>query len=509
MSPWWLLTGALPLALGYAVGDRVGERRGEMTPGTLVGAVRILLARGAVLGFSPTVEAGAPAGAAEAASASGTPTRATPAWAHGTGGLTREVERLSYWVEDQWRRSEEERRRLTVVLAGMAEGVLLLDRYGRVLLCNDVAAGLWPNLAPRLQGRRQIELFADAELDGALTRALFQGQPQEVELAQPGPAPGPHRYWRVRIQPLSPSQSPSVGLVAASPGDGPSGAVVVVEDVTERRSVDRMRRDFVANVSHELQTPLTSIRGYAETLQDVDVDVEERRRFLGRILEHTTRMTALVQDLLSLAQLEAPRLAPAEPVEVADVAADAVGEYAPEAERAGVTLAVEIADGARGATVLGRANEVRLAIVNLLRNALAYTPSGGSVTVRVGLEVPPGGATPGASVGAAQRAAGLGQGTATAPPVAVGERGSWLYVRVRDTGVGIPREALPRVFERFYRVDPGRTRATGGTGLGLAIVKHAVAGHGGLVEVKSEIGKGSTFTVWLPPAEGGAAGTAG
>jgi two-component system phosphate regulon sensor histidine kinase PhoR len=515
MSPWWLLSAAAALALGYAVGDRVGEGRGQATPGTLASAVRALLARGAVLGFP--LQAGG--GAAEASAA-----RAGASLPRDADGLTRELQRFSYWVEDQWRRSEEERRRLTVVLGGMAEGVLLLDRYGRVLLCNDVASGLWPNLAPRLQGRNQIELFQDAELDRALTRALFQGEPQEVELVRPDAPPGPRRTWRVRIQPLDPAQSPSVGIAGAVPADAPSGAVVVVEDVTERRDVDRMRRDFVANVSHELQTPLTSIRGYAETLQDVDLDADERRRFLARILEHTRRMAALVQDLLSLAQMEAPRPAPAELVPLAELVADAVGEYVPEAERAGVALSLDVDARARGALVRGRPHELRLAVVNLVRNGLAYTPPGGRVGVSLTLEEAAGGeAGEGAAAGGApggERPARRAPPAAGGDPVLVGsgrlplrpERGpraaaepnvpgisrSWLVLQVADTGVGIPAEALPRVFERFYRVDQGRARATGGTGLGLAIVKHAVAGHGGTVEVRSELGKGSTFSVWLP-----------
>ena len=440
MTPWLPAVAAAALAAGWLLG-RAGPRPRGADP--VAQAVRDLLASARRLGFPEALPADRAA-------------------------LPGALAAFGRWVTEAWAEAQEERRRFAAVLSGMAEGVLLLDADGRVLLANDVAAALWPGLVPDLPGRHELELFQDADLHRAVRRALEAGEPQEVEVARPGSAPGISRHWRVRVRPLA--------------AEGPEGprALVVVEDVTDRRDLDRVRRDFVANVSHELKSPLTTIRGYAETVRDEELEPEARRRFLERIVQETVRMGALVEDLLHLAELEAPRLVPVEPVDLAELARDAVAEHRPRAEAAGLELTVAVAPGTDGAHVLGRAAELRLALDNLLRNAITYTPAGGRVAVEVGAGGRPAAARP-------------------------GDPRSWLYVRVVDTGVGIPAEALPRIFERFYRVDPARDRRKGGTGLGLAIVKHAVVGHGGHVEVQSTLGAGSTFTVWLPEAPRGSA----
>ncbi len=439
MSAAWsavaLVVGA---AGGWIAGDAIGLRRATRAAGALGEATRRLLARARELGLPPT------------AVPTPGPTDA-PA-------LADEVERFRFWLDDQWRRSEEERRRLAAVLSGLTEGIVLLDRYGRVLLVNDVARALWPRMVPRLRGRHQIELFQDAACDEAVTRALQTGSPQQAEIERPGPT---RRFWRLRVLPIAADQAPTVQAVLP-PGDEatPAGALVVVQDITEHRATEQMRRDFVANVSHELQTPLTSVRGYAETLRDETLDADDRRRFLNHILREAERMTALVRDLLALAQVEAPRWAPAEPVELGDVGRDVVAAQGAFARERGVALELV----ASPATVSGRPEELRRAIDNLVRNALAYTPKGGRVQVRIG------------------------------------RRDGEAVVEVEDTGIGIPEAARARIFERFYRVDRGRSRETGGTGLGLAIVKHTAEGHGGRVTLRSEVGKGSTFTLSLPTA---------
>jgi two-component system phosphate regulon sensor histidine kinase PhoR len=376
------------------------------------------------------------------------------------------MERFRFWLDEQWRRSEEERQRLAAVLAGLTEGIVLLDRYGRVLLSNDVARSLWPRLSPRVRGRHRIEIFGDAGCDRALSEALATGEPRQAELARPGP---PSRRFRVRALPIPADQAPSLEAAAgAARGGGAAGAVVVVEDVTRQHALDQIRRDFVANVSHELQTPLTSVRGYAETLlADEALEEGQRQHFLRHILRESERMTSLVRDLLALAQLEAPRQVEAEPVDLAALVRTIVGAADGRARAQGLSLAYEADPAGEAGVVAGRAEELRRAIDNLVGNALAYTPAGGAIRVRVE------------------------------------RRGAETAVSVSDTGIGIPAEAVPRIFERFYRVDRGRSRNTGGTGLGLAIVKHTAEGHGGRVEVASVPGQGSTFTLLLPAAPPG------
>ena len=407
------------LGAGYGAGELRGRRQ-AVAARALCESARALLESARPLGFRAVV-----------------PLPATPA------AMAAELRRFGEWFGMEWRRSEEERHRMGAVMQGLTEAIVLLDRQGDVLLANDAAGRLWPQLgAP---GRHQHDLFQDERLDKALAEASASGQSQAADLSLPGP---PRRHLRVRILPLEPVPA--------------GGNLVVVQDVTSQRISDQIRRDFVANVSHELQTPLTSVRGYAETLADESLTAEEHERFTGHILREAERMAVLVRDLLALAQLEAPRWAPVTPVALGELAAEVVTQESSFAAERGVTLRRLPGD----AVVPGRAEELRRALQNLVRNALAYTPAGGRVVI--GVE----------------------------------RRGAMAAVSVADTGIGIPPAALPRIFERFYRVDPGRSRDTGGTGLGLAIVKHTAEGHGGRVEVQSTLGQGSTFTLLLPTRPG-------
>jgi two-component system phosphate regulon sensor histidine kinase PhoR len=435
LAAWALLVAVGVGLAGWTAGGWAAARRAARAGGRLREAARRLLDRARALGFEAHTPLG---GEAEA--------------------LPAELERFRFWLDEQWRRSEEERRRLAAVLEGLTEGIVLLDRYGRVLLANPVAQALWPRLAPRLHGRHQIELFQDAACDRALSEAMASGRPREAEITRPGP---PRRHWRVRVLPLGPHQAPELQVAPPPPEEGAAGALVVLQDITQERALERTRRDFVANVSHELQTPLTSVRGYAETLLREDLTPEQRRRFLGHILREADRMAALVRDLLALAELEAPRWVQATPVRMDELAREVAAAEGGFAQQRRVDLRVE----AEPAVVLGRAEELRRAVDNLVRNALAYTPAGGRVQVRV------------------RRV------------------GAEVHLEVEDTGIGIPAEHLPRIFERFYRVDRGRSRETGGTGLGLAIVKHTAEGHGGQVRVSSTVGQGSTFVLVLPAAQ--------
>ncbi len=244
---------------------------------------------------------------------------------------------------------------------------------------------------------------------------------------------------------------------------GSEGArLLLTRDVTEREKLDRMRRDFVANVSHELRTPLTVVGGFVETLTDLPLEPDERNRYLQLIANQTTNMRRLVEDLLTLARLENDQLPPeATQIDLALVARDALADA--EALSAGAhTFEATIAP----AHLLGSVGELRSALGNLLSNAVRYTPAGGRITLNV-----------------AARANGE------------------VVVEVKDSGVGIAAEHIPRLTERFYRVDRSRSRETGGTGLGLAIVKHVAQRHRAKLEIESTVGgeqHGSTFRLRFP-----------
>jgi two-component system phosphate regulon sensor histidine kinase PhoR len=239
------------------------------------------------------------------------------------------------------------------------------------------------------------------------------------------------------------------------------GAVVVMHDVTELRRLEAVRRDFVANVSHELKTPLTSISGYAETLLTDSPDGETAQRFLATIVENSRRMQRLVDDLLDLSRIEAGRWQPQrELLDVRQLVRDVWSDLADRARSAGVELETEVESG--GETLNADPDAVHQVLANLLENSLRYTKQGGHIVCR------------------------------TRPQ----ENG--VALSIIDDGSGISLEHLPRIFERFYRSDQSRSRAEGGTGLGLAIVKHLVEAHGGRVYAESERGSGTTVTCWFP-----------
>jgi signal transduction histidine kinase len=240
--------------------------------------------------------------------------------------------------------------------------------------------------------------------------------------------------------------------------DGGDGVIVVLRDVTERRKVEAMRRDFVADASHELKTPVASIQAAAETLvRAIGEDPVAARRFASQVHATSVRLSQMVTDLLDLSRMESERPDLHE-VDLARLVRKEVDRIADRAEVQGVDLVLDVEE----VVIQASRKDVRLAVRNLLENALAYTPEGGMVTV----------------------------GTRREGAVAV--------LSVTDTGIGIPGRDTARIFERFYRVDDARHRDTGGTGLGLAIVRHVAEQHGGSVEVESELGRGSTFLIRLP-----------
>ncbi|MDP9185173.1 MAG: ATP-binding protein, partial [Actinomycetota bacterium] len=257
--------------------------------------------------------------------------------------------------------------------------------------------------------------------------------------------------------------APTRWLRATAQPVGTDGSVLlVVRDITETRRLDAIRRDFVANASHELKTPVASIRAAAETLRDGAIDdPTAAHRFTEQLERDADRLGRIVSDLLDLSRLEtgSERL---DRASLDAIAEDETARRQTEAAAADISLSVQV-DGVP--SIRGSARDLALMTGNLIDNAIRYTPVGGSVSVEVRAER------------------------------------DTVVLRVRDTGVGIPQRDLPRIFERFYRVDQARSRETGGTGLGLSIVRHVSENHGGEVRVESELGEGSTFEVRLPTTD--------
>jgi len=349
------------------------------------------------------------------------------------------LNRLAATAEEQFAAVSKERDRLQEILAGMSEGVLVVDPDGRASRINPAFYRLF-DLAGDLTGRPVLEIVRHPGLARLVEDTLRLGEPQSAQIELTSPE---RRTLLLASAALS------------------RGAVVAARDTTELTRVADMRRDFVANVSHELKTPLAAIRGYAETLRDGALEEPATaRRFTERILNQSQRLQALLDDLLTLSRLEG--LASSlerEPVDLHDLVRRAVELVAAAAREKRVETEVE---ESTVPPLLGNADELERLLLNLLDNALKYNRAEGKVKLRLSRS----------------------DGEAV--------------LEVSDTGIGIPPESIPRLFERFYRVDKGRAREEGGTGLGLAIVKHVAQAHGGNVEVESRLGQGSTFRVRLP-----------
>ncbi|MCC6783451.1 MAG: PAS domain-containing protein [Planctomycetes bacterium] len=343
-----------------------------------------------------------------------------------------------------------DRNKVLAILGAMVEGVLAVDLEQRVLHVNGAAQRILGLSSSHPEGRRVLELARVPEVHAILANVLARGREEHGELRVVGP---PRDRW-VELH-ASPLRGPDQLVV---------GAVLVLHDVTELRRLEAVRRDFVANVSHELKTPIAAIRGMVETvLDDPEMDEALRRRFLARSKEQVLRLSALVSDLLTLSRVESGgQLREPQRVDLREPVEDALAHLRGIAEDKGIATEAQLAEDEL--VVLGDADSLRLVATNLIDNALKYTPAKGHVTVR------------------------LSRGPTHA------------ILEVKDDGIGIERKHLDRIFQRFYRVDQARSRELGGTGLGLSIVKHVVLAHGGDVNVESSPGQGSLFRVRIPLA---------
>ena len=378
------------------------------------------------------------------------------------------VRRAVEAVDARVERAGGEKARLEAVLGGMVEGVVVIDTNGTVLLSNSRAQEILelPADQPSL-GRSLIELTRNPDLHNLIRRVKAEGEFDQSSA----------------LDVVLDAAGQRVVQVAATPIEEPAGTVhafiLVFHDITDLKRTERVRRDFVANVSHELRTPLAAIRGYTETLLGGALDEPlEARRFLVIIERHAERLGRLVNDLLTLSDLELGlselRCVPVRPELVVEATFDILRDKAIQGD-------IQLEQRLDPATPPVDADQDRLeqALLNLVDNSIKYTPNGGSVTVHISPVLP-------AEISAAPRPS---------------EVGGFVEIAVRDTGIGVPAGELPRLTERFYRVDRARSRELGGTGLGLAIVKHIVQVHGGRMSIESELNRGTTVRLFLPAAE--------
>ncbi len=427
----WLLTGALLGAARLAAAVARGLAR------------RMLRRVQRLVGFASTLAAG------EA------PPYLAPERADDLGVLEAQLGEMARRIGGTIGELRVERERLEAILRGMVEGVLVTDLTGGVVLLNARARALLtlpPDASPR--GRLLVELTRDPAL-GELMRELAGG----ASIAS-------------RDVTLSAGTGPTLQVNAARlrGADGEAfGFVLVLHDVTELRRLEVIRRDFVANVSHELRTPLTAIKGYAETLLGgAGDDRETARRFLAIIDRHSERLGRLINDLLTLSDLELGRTPMRlTAVPIGSAVDDVLQIFAEPVARAGVRVEAQVVPGLP--LVQADGDRLRQVLINLIDNAIKYTPQGGQVLVR-------------------------------ATPAAGTEHAGMVEISIEDSGIGIPAQDLPRLTERFFRVDKARSRELGGTGLGLAIVKHIVQAHGGSLAISSALGQGTTVRVFFPTA---------
>jgi two-component system phosphate regulon sensor histidine kinase PhoR len=363
--------------------------------------------------------------------------------------LANAINRMATQLQERFATITDQRNELDAVLSSMIEGVVAVDRQGRIVSINKAAASLLDIELSKAQNRNVEEVIRNVDLQNFINSTLNSKVPTEADISLPTKG---DRLFQLH------------GASLPTRAGSRTGAVIVLNDITKMRRLENVRRQFVANVSHELKTPVTSIQGYVEALLEGPIkDPQQAERFLRIIAKHSDRLNSIIEDLLTLSRLEEDRERKETSFEVTElkpVLASAIELASMKAEDKQMKIQLVCDE-----QIVVRMNTSLLeqAVLNLVENAIKYSPLGGDVRI------------------------------------SVEQNGKEVAITVKDNGCGITQEHLPRIFERFYVVDKGRSRKLGGTGLGLAIVKHIAQVHGGSVTVESSLGKGSTFTIHLPP----------
>ncbi len=364
------------------------------------------------------------------------------------GSLAATLNRMNDQLRDQVETITDDRNKMAAIFSGMVEGVIAIDRNERIVHINIAAERILSLSGEECVGMRIWEATRVREVSEALNAAMRDERVTigEVRLTRP--------------------QSEQVIQLVATPlrdaNEKLTGALVVLHDVSELRQLEAVRRDFVANISHELKTPLAAIRGLVETvIDDKGMDEATHDRFLDKIQSQSARLNSLVSDLLTISRLESEdAAADFRPLDLREPVGESLQSLVPSVDAKKLELNRTVPSSP--VDIIGNREALRELVDNLVGNAIKYTPSGGRVDVRLRAE------------------------------------GDWAVLEVEDTGIGIAPADQSRVFERFYRVDRARSRELGGTGLGLSIVKHVALSHGGNVSLRSAVGEGSIFRVQLP-----------
>lgn len=362
------------------------------------------------------------------------------------GQLGKAINLMAESLEKQMETIFENEKKLKSVLDHMASGVLLVDKKGNIVLANPALEDLLGEKIDQIIGKHHSDVGQQKTVSELIQQSLFTGVSFHTEIGIYEPS---KKYLNTNIIPIVDSDGKINGVLA------------VLHDITQIKHLENMRTEFVASVSHELRTPITAVKGFAETLLDGEMDDEETcRSFLTIIYNESDRLHRLINDLLDLSKIELNKdILKISRVNLKALIESTVDTMIPQAEKRRIAVQLKL-DSVRAELDEDRLRQV---IINLLTNAIAYTPENGIITVRL-YEKP----------------------------------SNLIRIEVEDTGIGIPKKSLPRIFERFYRVDKARSRESGGTGLGLAIAKHIVETHGGIIQVESEVNKGTKFMIDLP-----------
>ncbi|CAM4207637.1 alkaline phosphatase [Bacillus manliponensis] len=363
-----------------------------------------------------------------------------------TGMLSKAVNILARNLQDMTLEQEMQQDRLHTLIENMGSGMILIDSRGYISLVNRSYKEIFHVTDEQYMHQLYYEAFTHQEIIE---------QVEEIFMTEVKVRKQLHLPLEIERKHFEVYGAPIIGT-----NHEWKGIVLVFHDITELKKLEQMRKDFLANVSHELKTPITSIKGFSETLLDGAMENQQfREKFLNIILKESDRMQGLIEDLLDLSKIEQQgfqlNMAPVDMKEMLEEIRVML-----EKKVAAKEMTLNVLTGER-VSVIGDVARLKQVFINLINNAILYTPAGGAVSVELF------------------------------------DDADHVYVKVSDTGIGIRKEEIPRIFERFYRVDKARSRNTGGTGLGLSIVKHLVEAHEGTITVESEIGKGTTFTVTL------------
>jgi two-component system, OmpR family, phosphate regulon sensor histidine kinase PhoR len=366
--------------------------------------------------------------------------------------LEQNLRDMSLKIRDNINELRSEKEKFDSILRCMVEGLVAIDPKGKVLLINEQARTMFAVTDEQIRDGSFVEISRSPAMRGILREVLTFDFSRDTYSKRISLEDG--RWFRVN----------AVGLRNGT--ERASGSILVFHDITEIQRLETVRSDFVANVSHELRTPLTAIRGYVETLlHNPPAEPADAKQFLTIIARHSERLSRLTEDLLILSDLESgARKMTFKPVEAAHLIQRVLEVFWDRTQKKNVTLSYSISSDCP--LIFGDSDRLQQLFINLVDNAVKYTPAGGSVTIS-------------------------GRHVAT-------EAHSEIEIAVTDTGAGISEKDLPRLTERFYRVDKARSRELGGTGLGLAIVKHIVQAHGGELKIESVLNKGTTVSVFLP-----------